>query len=244
MTATTISDRDQLNRIHAEAIRLLIDWTELDVALALGRATLTRIEHEEEERVGISFLDVYLTAESTDRPLLEEYSTWMIGPNGENNGPAAIQGAFGQTSGLDDFHKYPTIYIGAPDAEVQRHQGTTREPGKYEYRGLRYRSKTEIRVAEALDNVNVLYFPLPLGVRHFMRIAEPDFLIVHMGRIGVLEIDGPHHTPLTRAQESAKDAKLIQSGVRIVHHVAVSDVDLNVDAVVREFLALLRGPIL
>ena len=244
MSSSTITDRTQLNRIHAEAIRQLVNWTDLDVALALGKATLTRIERNVRERIGITESDVYLTVDPDARPLLEEHSEIQFTPDGEYDGPGAVQAAFHSTTDLSQDSGFPNVHLAAPLAEVPPHQGTAREPGHYEYRGLRYRSQTETRVAEALDDANVLYFPLPLGVRHYQRIAEPDFLIVSMGKIGVLEIDGPHHTPLTRAQEAAKDAKLLQSGVRIVHHVGVSAVDRDVQAVVREFLALLRGPIL
>jgi hypothetical protein len=139
---------------------------------------------------------------------------------------------------------WPIVKV-RPADKGGRHQASA-FPGSptHEYRGTRYRSKTEIRVAQALDEANVLYFPLPLGIRHYTRIAEPDFLVIQLGRVGVLEIDGPHHTPLTRAQEDARAAKLIQSGVRFVHHVAVRDVDEDASAVVKNFLALLSGPFL
>jgi hypothetical protein len=237
----TVTDRATLDQTQAEAIKYLLDITELETALALGHARLARIEINEGTP---SNAVVYLSAPAEAREILDGEAEWIVTDDGESGGPTALIVAFSVTNALNDVTLYPDITIGADLREVPRHQGTAREPGKYEYRGLRYRSQTETRVAEALDEANVLYFPLPLGVRHYQRIAEPDFLVVTQGKVGVLEIDGPHHTPLTRAQEAAKDAKLLQSGVRLVHHASVNDVDRDVTAVVKEFLTLLRGPIL
>lgn len=236
----TISDRATLDQTHAEAIKYLIDITQLETALALGRARLNRIEIVQTGNAAT----VFLSADAEARQVLDDEAEWQFSKEGENLGPTALIVAFAVTNVMNDVHVYPSISLAADLREVPRHQGTAREPGKYEHRGVRYRSKTEIRVAEALDEANVLYFPLPLGMRHYQRIAEPDFLIVSMGKVAVLEVDGPHHTPLTRAQEAAKDAKLVQSGIRLVHHVEVAAVDRDVNAVVKEFLALLRGPIL
>ena len=108
---------------------------------------------------------------------------------------------------------------------------------------MKFRSKTEVRIAQALDDANVLYFPLPIAVRHLTSL-EPDFVVVHLGRVGVLEIDGPHHTALTRAREDARAAFFQQSGIRLVRHYAVSAVDADPAAVVKDFLQLLRGPTL
>lgn len=246
MDTETIIDRKRLDRMHAEAIKFLIDHADFDLAVTLARARLTRIEADYLRIVDPPFqqLNIYLTAETDDRPKLEVAADAMVDEKGEYAGPGALVFAFGSVTDLEDLGLWPTLHVAAPEREVGRHQGTAREPGKYEHRGIRYRSRTEIRVAEALDEANVLYFPLPLGVRHYVRLAEPDFLVVHLGRVGILEIDGPTHTPLTRAQESAKDAKLLQSGVRYIHHADVREVDKDAAAVVQNFLAMLRGPIL
>jgi len=66
--------------------------------------------------------------------------------------------------------------------------------------------------------------------------------VIRKGRIGVLEVDGPHHTHLTRAAEDKRAAWFLQSGVALVHHIAVEDIDADAKAVVWGFLRLLGGP--
>jgi hypothetical protein len=129
----------------------------------------------------------------------------------------------------------------APKAAPPRVQGIRGKPGPVEHNGLRFRSYTETGIAEILDDAGVLYFPLPVAVRSRVKV-EPDFLIVHQGRVGVLEIDGPHHTPMTRAEEDRRAAWFEKSGVRLVRHYPVRTVDADAKAVVREFLEDLRGP--
>jgi hypothetical protein len=58
---------------------------------------------------------------------------------------------------------------------------------------LKFWSKTEVRVAEALDRAKVLFFPncaarLTLGEDRGNR--EPDFLVCFEGKWGVLYVDG------------------------------------------------------
>lgn len=127
----------------------------------------------------------------------------------------------------------------APDSD--RLSGTLVGPGRVEFNGMRFRSLTETRIAQALDDANVLYFPLPVGVRHRVKF-EVDFLIVHKGRVGVLEVDGPTHTATTRAREDSRAAWFEKSGVSLFRHYPVQAVDDGPAAVVADFLNDLRGP--
>jgi hypothetical protein len=111
-----------------------------------------------------------------------------------------------------------------------------------EHNGLRFRSHTETRLAQALDEMGVMYFPLPVAVRGKAR-REPDFVIVHRGMAGVLEVDGPHHTNLTRAHEDQRAEWFLQSGFRLVRHYSVQEIDTDAKGVVRRFLQLMRGPV-
>lgn len=118
--------------------------------------------------------------------------------------------------------------------------GTLGSRAPIEWNGMGFRSHTEVRVAASLDEAEVLYFPLPTAVRRRVK-KEPDFLIVHHGLVGILEVDGPHHTNLTRADEDRRAAWFEKSGVKLVRHYPVSMVDADPRAVVQEFLADLRG---
>lgn len=123
----------------------------------------------------------------------------------------------------------------------RRLAGTLVSPGQVEFNGMRFRSFTETRIAQALDDANVLYFPLPAAVRHHVKF-EVDFLVVHQGRVGVLEVDGPTHTPTTRAREDSRAAWFEKSGIALFRHYPVAAVDDDPAAVVADFLSDLRGP--
>jgi hypothetical protein len=122
-----------------------------------------------------------------------------------------------------------------------RLSGTLASRAPIEYNGMRFRSHTETRIAEALDEANVLYFPLPVAVRHRVRF-EVDFLVIHKGRVGVLEVDGPTHKPTTRAYEDSRAAWFEKSGIALFRHYPVSAVDDGPAAVIEDFLNDLRGP--
>ena len=58
---------------------------------------------------------------------------------------------------------------------------------------MRFRSKTETKIAEALDSAGVMFLPNCLaritGERGRVN-READFLVCHQGRWGILEVDG------------------------------------------------------
>ncbi|HYW18836.1 MAG TPA: pentapeptide repeat-containing protein [Nodularia sp. (in: cyanobacteria)] len=65
------------------------------------------------------------------------------------------------------------------------------------WENLRFRSKTEIKIAEALDRTGVLFVPNSLARLNTAKgreNKEADFLICYNGKWGVLEVDGPFHT--------------------------------------------------
>ena len=65
------------------------------------------------------------------------------------------------------------------------------------WENLRFRSKTEIKIAEALDRTGVLFVPNSLArltTPKGRENKEADFLICYNGKWGVLEVDGPFHT--------------------------------------------------
>jgi hypothetical protein len=238
----------QRDAVLAAAIRWLIPVDHI-VALALAEAELR-------EAVclltsgGFQQYKLRLAAPETSAAELRQAADATF-INGEYDGPGVLLYAFD-----DSLPEGNRVF---PDIEVEtaalpslperaaarfRNQGVLYPgPGSHENNGLRFRSKTEVRVAEALDDAGVMWFPLPVAVRG--RVAkEPDFLVLTLGRVGILEVDGPTHTPLTRAQEDARAAWFQQSGVRLVHHVSVRDIDADAPAVVQRFLALLKGPVL
>jgi hypothetical protein len=122
----------------------------------------------------------------------------------------------------------------------ERNQGNLVSQGSKVYHGLRYRSNTEIMLAQELDERGILFFPLPAASRHGV-IREPDFVIVDEGRVGIIEIHGEPWHPATRtAQDHARNRFFELSGI----HVQVYDanhVRENTKGVVDEFLKLLKS---
>jgi hypothetical protein len=108
---------------------------------------------------------------------------------------------------------------------------------------LRFRSATEIKIAEALDKAKVLFFPLsrarlngPTGRVN----REPDFLVCKDGKWGILEVDGePYHPPQRTVHDHERDRLFQQHGIRLVQHYDSTDCYVTPDKVVGEFLALL-----
>jgi len=133
--------------------------------------------------------------------------------------------------------------------EAIRKKGTTNQGldfGKrptVEYANLRFRSQSEVRIARVLDNRKVLYFPncsgrVSKGEDRVKR--EPDFLICHRGRWGILEVDGePFHPPTRTVEDHDRDRLFQKHGVLIVQHYDANRCYQEPREVVEEFLAIL-----
>jgi hypothetical protein len=107
--------------------------------------------------------------------------------------------------------------------------------------GLRYRSKSEIKVADELRRREVIFFPLPGVVIAGARVREPDFLVLHAGRAGVLEIHGAPYHPASRASED--HAKSMPYRFAGAEHLIVdaSEAYNTPERVVDKLLRLLEG---
>lgn len=110
------------------------------------------------------------------------------------------------------------------------------------WKGLRFRSKAEVKIAEALDRFNVLYLPnckARLDTPNGRRSLEPDFLICYEGRWGILEVDGPYHTSTRRVEEQERERLFRHYRILIVERFNDKKCYGQPDNVVREFLELL-----
>lgn len=116
-------------------------------------------------------------------------------------------------------------------------------PGKLRYRGLTLRSKSEKRIAEALDRAEVLFIPsskarFTLRRKHRDN-RELDFVVCHAGAWGLLEVDGPHHER-TPNYDRQRDDALRAHGVALIFRVASARCQAEPDAVVADFLQALH----
>lgn len=112
----------------------------------------------------------------------------------------------------------------------------------YQWNGLNFRSKSEIKIAQALDERGVLYFPnargrLSLNYRRVNR--EADFLICCEGRWGILECDGGIYHQ-TAADDHARDLLWNAHGVWFIKRFSSSECHNNPTKVVDLFLEMLR----
>ncbi|MBA2518343.1 MAG: hypothetical protein H0V24_01630 [Chloroflexia bacterium] len=112
------------------------------------------------------------------------------------------------------------------------------------WNNLRFRSATEVKIAEALDRAGVLFFPLcrgRLNQRQVRVTREPDFLVCHQGRWGMIEVDGePWHRGMA-AEDHARDRLFKAHGVKVVEHFDAKHCYNIPDEVVKRFLAILTS---
>ncbi|MFM6036133.1 MAG: pentapeptide repeat-containing protein [Sphaerospermopsis kisseleviana] len=108
---------------------------------------------------------------------------------------------------------------------------------------LRFRSKTEIKIAEALDRTGVLFVPNSLArltTSKGRENKEADFLICYNGKWGVLEVDGPFHTAERRVEEQERERIFKKNGIKVVERFDAQRCYNNPDEVVQEFFKMIE----
>lgn len=111
------------------------------------------------------------------------------------------------------------------------------------WNNLRFRSKTEVKIAEALDRTDALFYPnckarldTPTGKDN----RESDFLVFYKGKCGILEVDGDEWHPPSRIVNDHKRDRLFKAhGITIVEHYDAKECFEHPDSVVQEFLKIL-----
>jgi hypothetical protein len=136
------------------------------------------------------------------------------------------------------------------NATINRLQGARRtsdgkRPGalyrEIPFKGMIFRSKTEVRIARALEHAGVVYLPptkARLNTSSGRQGREIDFLVFHGGRWGMLEVDGPWHTPGSDAQ---RDALMRANGLTHIQRFDADRCYRQPDLVVAEFIAALTN---
>lgn len=115
---------------------------------------------------------------------------------------------------------------------------------------MQFRSMAEVKVYDALkkrqdrrpgtQTLGIAALPM-LNVPS--STWEPDLMVTLNGRVGVIEVDGPHHRGMDkRAAERSRDRLLEDAGVALIDHIDAVDTDdpMAVDAFVGRFLNRLR----
>jgi hypothetical protein len=111
------------------------------------------------------------------------------------------------------------------------------------WENLRFRSKTEIKIAEALDRTGVLFVPNSLARLNTSKgreNKEADFLICYKGKWGVLEVDGPYHTAERRVEEQERERIFKKNGIKVVERFDSERCYNNPGEVVQEFFKMIE----
>jgi hypothetical protein len=111
----------------------------------------------------------------------------------------------------------------------------------YTYNEMTFGSKSEIRIAQELEDRDVLFFPLPLGVRaetgeRWKDRREPDFLVCQDGTWGILEV--AYH-PDRYEKDAEKATWFKEVGILCVEHATAERCYNEPENVVDDFLNVL-----
>ncbi len=112
------------------------------------------------------------------------------------------------------------------------------------WQNLKFRSQSEVRIAQALDRAGVLFLPncrAQLGSGRDRQNREADFLVCHRGEVGILEVDGePFHPPSRTVQDHERDRMFKAHGISVVEHSDASACYDNPDDIVQAFLKIIE----
>ncbi|MBD2415318.1 DUF3102 domain-containing protein [Nostoc calcicola FACHB-3891] len=114
----------------------------------------------------------------------------------------------------------------------------------YTWKGLRFRSNPEVKIAIAFEQqADVAIWPNcrgRLNTPEGRRNLEPDFLVCYKGKLGILEVDGPFHTPERRVEEQERERYFRNCGIRVIERFDYKRCEKEPLAVVEEFLLIMR----
>jgi len=108
------------------------------------------------------------------------------------------------------------------------------------WKGLTFRSQSELKIAKALDHAGILFVSsckVRLKTEHGRQSREVDFLIFHKGHLGVLEVDGPHHSA---AADTWRDTRFHEHGIPVFRFNS-NDCYQQPTHVVQQFLSRLEA---
>lgn len=112
----------------------------------------------------------------------------------------------------------------------------------HEWKGFWFRSRTEIRIAKALDRAGLLFYPnskARLNKAEFRVNRESDFLVFRAGKFGILEVDGRDYHQ-TAADDHERDRLFKRYGIRVIERFDATRCWNEPDKVVQEFLEILK----
>jgi hypothetical protein len=155
---------------------------------------------------------------------------------------AAASAVLDTSVGYDLMELELSPFLEAPPDEEEPLPGPTWKPERViQHDGLHFRSKTEIRIYDALKKHAVLFFAnaaAVLGGKNIKR--EPDFVVCLEGKWGILEVMGEQFHPAQTAMRDHDRARLFKDyGIRLIEFYEAGRCYNDSDAVVNDFLTRL-----
>jgi hypothetical protein len=156
---------------------------------------------------------------------------------------ANLNGANSFPANLDNAINPDKIGSDLGDKNIQDEKGNNEgiesqsEEIIYHWNDLCFRSEEQVKIAEAIDRTNTLFFPnskARLTTPAVRQNQEPDFLIFHQGKWGILEIWHPD-----TEKDETRDRLFASHGISIIHYCDANRCREEPDRIVREFLDIL-----
>ncbi|MGB8691589.1 MAG: pentapeptide repeat-containing protein [Microcoleus sp.] len=156
---------------------------------------------------------------------------------------ANLNGANSYPANLDNAIKADQTTSDSCDEKIQDENGnnqgieSNREERLYHWNDLRFHCEEQVKIAEALDRANIFFFPnskARLTTPEGRQNQEPDFLIFHQGKLGILEIWHPD----TQKNEE-RDRDFASAGICTIYYCEAHRCSQEADRVVQEFLEIL-----
>lgn len=237
------------NRVHACAVTYLIDGHQDEAARILLSCDLDVDEYFHWIAPDEGYND------GLQVELIAQRATYEIISNSEHSATKLIVEAIKYALNEPYYHFCTRLVLpevvpnwkekmleGLQEQEVTNQGNPIKNSPTYSWNNLRFRSSTEIKVAQALDRLGILFFPncmARFGAPTNRRNKEADFLICFEGKWGILEVDGEaYHSSAAKDHERDRDFRTY--GIRVVERFTASECYNNPEVVVRRFLALLR----
>ncbi|HEU5378133.1 MAG TPA: hypothetical protein VFV38_22140 [Ktedonobacteraceae bacterium] len=238
--------------VHASAVRFLIDGGEEDAAnILLSCSFDMRYTHyRKSTKEQLYTFDLVGPRVAYDAFISEDSPVWgqvqraieAILPSGHGFRTMNIRAELIPT--LDpDWHK--ELLEIARGRGVHNQIADTNETKLVRtWNNLRFRSASEVRIADALDRAGVFFLPNckgRLGLLGKRENKEPDFLVCLNGKWGILEVDGePFHPPSRTVEDHERDRLFKQHGIRVVEHYDANRCYEHPEEVVQNFLEILK----
>lgn len=235
---------EECEQILASAVRYLLEGQEYDAAKILISCSLTIHEEEDFGRqyaIGMmrgprAVVDAFAEGQSALRDSIK-HAIEVAMPNDID-----LRALLARAELIDiDQNWRAGVLDSVAGKGITNQAAGAKEPRIWQ--NLRFRSESEVRIAQALDAFGTLFFPncmARLGGKDARRNREADFLVCLDGRWGILEVDGEPFHPASRTVDDHERDRLFKThGIRVVEHFDAGECFENPRGVVQKFLAIL-----